>query len=477
MKLVNCCRNIKVTVLLLLVAVLSHAQTPWTVTLNGKVVEDDKPLARAILILKNNGEEVKKVITAPNGKFTLVLESDNDYELYFTKKGYVTKFISYNTQNVPEDKIAGLYGEFIFELELFKEMEGLNTSVLEFPVFKVKYYPGLKNLDYDKKHENKIRSRLSTLLKEYKAAKEKEKDMAANTIAAEEKRKIDKAYNEQLEIASVLLKEKKYEEAQDAYEKALVVKPSASFPKEKIVAIEKLIKERDKTKKLSKEMEERYAVLIKTADGAFAKERYASAKSLYKRASLIAPDRPYPQNQIALAKEELSLVKGNSLATSAVNTKFNLIKDRADNEFMGEDYVRARTSYLAALKLIPDEAYVKGRIKEIDGIIAESRKAMVVVEDAPKSKKAAKSKKGVKKGAPDSTEEDLNSYLTALAEEYDEGITEEIQVEGGKKVTRIIVVKDGKANEYKKEVYSWATYYKKNNKTIPRYLFESETKK
>jgi hypothetical protein len=63
-----------------------------------------------------------------------------------------------------------------------------------------------------------------------------------------------------------------------------------------------------------------------------------------------------------------------------------------------------------------------------------------------------------------------------LAAKYDEGITEEIEVTGSKKVTRIIVVKDGKANEYKKEVFSWATYYKKNNKTIPRYVFENETK-
>ncbi|MBL4658290.1 MAG: hypothetical protein JKX73_09840, partial [Flavobacteriales bacterium] len=152
---------------------LSYAQKEWTVTLNGKVLEDSKPLKRAILVLEKNGEEVQKIITAPNGKFTLILESNNDYILFFKKKGYVTKFINYNTMNVPDDKVAGLYGEFIFELELFKEMDGLNTAILDFPVFKVKYYPGLKNLDYDKEHENKIRSRMNVLLKEYTAEKKR----------------------------------------------------------------------------------------------------------------------------------------------------------------------------------------------------------------------------------------------------------------------------------------------------------------
>ena len=471
-------RNILACFVLVLLVVFGYAQSPWTVTLNGKVVEGNKALARAVLILKKNGVEVQKLATAPNGKFNIVLEADNDYDLYFTKKGYVTKFISYSTKNVPEDKVSGLYSEFIFELELFKKMEGLNTSVLEFPVFKVKYYPGVKNLDYDKKHENKIRSRLNLLLREYESAKAREEELLTNEIELTEKRKIEEAYSKQLDIASALQKSNQFEEAQDAYRKALEIKPKSSFPKDKIMAIEKLIKERDKSNVLSKAMEERYTILLEQADKALQNEKYASAKSLYKRAALIAPDRPYPKDQIAMVEGELLLIKQRAPFDNLTDERYDLIISRADNEFMGEDYVRARASYLAAAKVKPEAAYPKERISEIDKISA-ANKLQAVDSSEEKKRKDGRGKKTTKSDPPADvvTKEDMDTYLIALAEAYEEGITEEIEVDGGKKTTRIIVVKDGKATEYKKEVYSWATYYKKNNKNIPRYIFENETKK
>ena len=469
-------RHIILVVCLILANTLVFAQTPWTVKLNGKVLEDDKPLTRAILILEIEGEEVQKVITAPNGKFTLILESDNDYELFFTKKGYVTKYISYSTKNVPEERISGLYSEFIFQLELFKEMEGLNTSVLsEFPVFKVKYYPGVKNLEYDKKHENKVRSRLALLLKEYEEAKQREADLAASKVTDAEKALVKEKYDAQLELAASLFTEKKYREAQEAYRQAQVILPKADFPKERIAAINKLIKEDDDSKKLPKELQEQYDVLIRLADAAFQKEKYASAKTNYTRASKIAPDKSYPKDQIALASEELLAQKEDPFE-SAVDVKYNLVIARADNEFMGEDYVRSRLSYQSALKIKADMSYPKNKIAEIDSIVAASRvKTVAVVNDKKPKKK--KGKKSTKPSSKPEEEENGGLDLLALAQEYEEGITEEIEVDGGKKTTRIIVVKDGVANEYKMEVFSWATYYKKNNKTIPRSTFVSETKK
>ena len=380
--------------------------------------------------------------------------------------------------NVPDDKVAGLYGEFIFELELFKEMDGLNTAILDFPVFKVKYYPGLKNLDYDKKHENKIRSRMNVLLKEYTAEKKRLEEVQANNEANEARNRLDKDYSDQLDVASALLKEKKYEEAQAAYEKALVIKPKADFPREKIVAIEKLIKDRDKVKKLSPAMEKRYTEMITAGDAAFVAEKFTTARSHYKRARLIAPDRPYPKSQIELAKEEIALNTIKAPFNNILEDKYKLIIDRANNEFMGEDYVRARASYAEALRVKKGDPFAKGRIEEINKIVAANRKSVEAAATPEKTKGSKRGSKGSKTvtTTAKSTEEDMDSYLLALADQYDEGITEEIEVVGGKKVTRIIVVKDGKANEYKKEVFSWATYYKKNNKTIPRYLFESETK-
>ena len=471
-------RHILVTFTCLLLSVLTHAQEAWTVVLNGKVSEYENPLNRVVLILKKNGQEVQKLFTAPNGKFTVELYADNEYHLQFTKKGYVTKFIEFNTNNVPKAKEAGLYSEFIFEIDLFKEMEGLNTSILEFPVFKVKYYPDLKNLDYDKKHEAKIRSRLNVLLKDYAAMKERESSDAENAKVLVEKNRLNEGYNMQIDIANSFAQKKKYKEAQDAYEKALVIKPKASFPRDRIVAIEKLIKKQNTENKLSKEMEERYTELLKSADVAFNNDKYASARSLYRRAALIAPDRSYPIERIVTAGDELALTKGAAPFKNVADEKYGLILSRADNEYMGEDYMRARNSYAAALRVKTSEQYPKIRIRKIDSIVTANKVQRAEVVSAVTAKKP-KLRRGSKARIPPrkTEEEHLNEYLLNLAEKYDEGITEELEVSGGKKVTRIIVVEDGKANEYKKEVFSWATYYRKNNEIIPKYVFENETKR
>ena len=95
-------------------------------------------------------------------------------------------------------------------------------------------------------------------------------------------------------------------------------------------------------------MEQRYTALIKSAEAAFKNKKYASAKSLYKRAALIATDKSYPKEQIAMLDEELKQVKEQTVFNSTKDVKYNIIIARADNEFMGEDYVRSRVSYVLA---------------------------------------------------------------------------------------------------------------------------------
>jgi hypothetical protein len=63
-----------------------------------------------------------------------------------------------------------------------------------------------------------------------------------------------------------------------------------------------------------------------------------------------------------------------------------------------------------------------------------------------------------------------------LAAKYPEGVTTEIFEEGNKKVHRVIVVRNGKGAEYKKIVYNWGTFYKKNNIDITEVTFKKETK-
>ena len=80
-----------------------------------------------------------------------------------------------------------------------------------------------------------------------------------------------------------------------------------------------------------------------------------------------------------------------------------------------------------------------------------------------------------KKEAPEPTQE-KERFLTELALEYPEGLTEETYNEGDKKITRRIVVKDGRSDDYRMVVQPWgAKFYFKNDHSIPKHQFDTET--
>jgi Skp family chaperone for outer membrane proteins len=67
--------------------------------------------------------------------------------------------------------------------------------------------------------------------------------------------------------------------------------------------------------------------------------------------------------------------------------------------------------------------------------------------------------------------------LSELALKYPEGITVENTVASNAKITRIIIVKDREANEYKKIVMNYgAVFFKKNDADITESVFKMETK-
>ena len=57
-----------------------------------------------------------------------------------------------------------------------------------------------------------------------------------------------------------------------------------------------------------------------------------------------------------------------------------------------------------------------------------------------------------------------------------EGLTEETYMDGQKKITKRIVIKEGRGDIYKKVLQPWGqAFYFKNNLSITKFLFETET--
>ncbi|MFN5628158.1 MAG: carboxypeptidase-like regulatory domain-containing protein, partial [Bacteroidota bacterium] len=130
------------------------------ITISGRVNEEGRELQNVNVSLQKNRITVNEISTDEIGGFSFTLKSDNQYILVFSKSGYVSKKILVNTENVPINTSVVRSG---IDVELFKEIDGVDFSILNQPIGEFFYSPNKKNLDYDKEYTNSIREKLDAL--------------------------------------------------------------------------------------------------------------------------------------------------------------------------------------------------------------------------------------------------------------------------------------------------------------------------
>ncbi|MCX6268544.1 MAG: hypothetical protein NTW16_14505 [Bacteroidetes bacterium] len=192
----------------------------------------------------------------------------------------------------------------------------------------------------------------------------KDKIAEIDRVLAEFKARED-AYKASLASADQLLAEKKYEESRTEYENALVIKPQATYPKEKIAEINKALEDLVGKQKY-------YENLVAAADNSFKDKDYVKAKDSYQQALAVFPAQPYPQAQINIITARVdSLYRANkSFYDKAIANG-----DRSFNSF---EFDKAVDFYIEASALLPMEKYPREMILKIRKTIEENAIADVL---------------------------------------------------------------------------------------------------
>ncbi len=192
----------------------------------------------------------------------------------------------------------------------------------------------------------------------------KEKIAEIDGVLAEFKAKED-AYKASLATADQLLSQRKFEEARTEYQNSLVLKPQATYPKEKIAEINKALEELLGKQKY-------YENLVADGDNSFKDKDYAKAKDSYQQALGLFPAQEYPKTQISLISARVdSLYRANkSFYDKAVADG-----DRFFNSF---EYDKAVDAYTEAVNFLPMEKYPREMIVKIRRTIAENAIADVL---------------------------------------------------------------------------------------------------
>jgi len=192
----------------------------------------------------------------------------------------------------------------------------------------------------------------------------KGKIIEINAILAEiaKKKALDDQYTSIITAADKLLADKSYQPAKVQYQSALKLKPEEKYPKDRIAEIDLALTDLAKQKAL----DDQYAAAIAKADKSFALKTWEQAKTDYTAASALKPNEVYPKDKIL----EIEKIVADLANKKALDDQYAGIITNADKLLLAKSYSDARTEYGKAGGLKPLEAYPKTKIGEIDKILA-----------------------------------------------------------------------------------------------------------
>ncbi len=333
------------------------------------------------------------------------------------------------------------------------------------------------------------------------------------------------AFNNFIAVANRAYSDGNYDAAAASYKKALAINPDALLATKKLEFSETKIKEKEERDAVN----EQFNNLMVEAKNARSRGDFAEAKRALVEAEELKPNEESLINEKATVTSIITESKEKE-AQLAVDQKFNnLIEEAKAASATGNllvakqilakaETIKPKDEKLVAEMLIVETALENKKKKEElalqQAIAAEREKeskyanylnlakkseaegknqeavffyekakgfkpeskevntALALLQKAPQKPKAAEQAVDLDKMDKKSTE-----FQSKLASLYPEGKTVNNSSKGNKKITQIIMVKEGRGIEYQKIKYNWGgVYYFRNGDPITQLIFEKETK-
>ncbi|MBI9038371.1 MAG: hypothetical protein JEY97_09580, partial [Bacteroidales bacterium] len=178
-----------------------------------------------------------------------------------------------------------------------------------------------------------------------------------NSVLAQQKI-IEDNYQKAIDQADKLFYSMNYAQAIVEYQNALLIKPKDNYADDKIVESYAFIEQ--------KENENKYNTFVSQADKYFDLKKYENAKTEYKKAGEIFPEKPYISEMIKKI-EDIQLEK-----RLLVQREYKNEIAKADYFFTSKIFDNAIESYKTAQKIAPEEMYPNEMIEKITKIIMDN---------------------------------------------------------------------------------------------------------
>ena len=127
---------------------------------------DDQLISRVKITVFGDGEKTHAQKTDLKGRYKFVLDFGKFYRIEYAKQNYVTKLLTIDAANIPEEDQLGGF-EMNIDMTLFENMEGFDFSILEYPIGKAEFDHKKGELIWDMKYTSKRQAKISSLMQKY----------------------------------------------------------------------------------------------------------------------------------------------------------------------------------------------------------------------------------------------------------------------------------------------------------------------
>lgn len=355
--------------------------------------DNEEPLSGAVIGLTVDGN-TENIAVGDNGKHKLKLKFNKVYALNFQKEGFVHKIFTIDT-HLPDDENLNTIFSTDLSVELFPTCQ-IDLSFFDKPMAEIDFDKASGEFTYDSRKVMSVIRQAQTLKDECaRVLAEAEKQKEYNTLLAQAKElKASEDYSaaiatyqqasamypnenlpkDEIKALNILLEENKaytnflaqgdakyaqgkLNDALFDYYKARNLKPKAAYPQQQIKEIDAILAARNAE-------EQRYAQQLKVADSLFAAKQWEQSIVGYEKAIALKASDAYPKNRLAEARKFLQ-------AQQELDNAYQAAIKQGDTYFEAQNLAEARTFYLQANKLKPNEQYPLYKIEDINTIVEQ----------------------------------------------------------------------------------------------------------
>lgn len=315
-----------------------------------KDLETLKKMQGVTVIVLQNGNQFDAIQTSANGKYEFELPLGYQYDLKFTKPGFVSKTIRMNTQGIPDEDRHGGF-QMDAAMTLFAMVEGFDTSITDEPIGRASFDQQKNSIEFDFGYTADRQKLIDNELKRLE-------DLAKNM------EKMKAKFEELLRKGDGKMDTEKFEDALGLFNQALEIFPQDETALAKRDAAQAKVDELN----AAAERQAKYESLMSQGNSQFKSADYAAAKASFQEALEVLPDEREPRDRIAECDEKL--------AALASRESYDQLIEEADQLFASEDYALSIDKYNEALAILPDEKRPRDQIKEaqarLDALLDEA---------------------------------------------------------------------------------------------------------